>query len=346
MFIPLDTESSPLARSPVMFTAKTVLITGATSGIGRATALHLARLGHRVFATGRRLDELAKVKAEAGSAALETLALDVTSAASIAAAVAEIDARTQGRGLDALVNNAGFGVLGPTSEIGDDEMRRQYETNVFGLMNVTRAFLPRMRARGAGRIINVSSVGGRITLPYFGVYNSTKYAVESLSDALRYELRPFGIDVVMIEPGVIRTQFEATAAGNFERFANTAYAAAVEKYGELSKMADRFASEPIVIARAIARAVAATRPKARYVAPRSTNVVLWLSAVLPTRVWDWMMRKSAFLSPRHLRVTSRPGTAATTAPGAGATTAKGEPPTAGSATAHGQPPAAPRIATN
>ena len=104
--------------------------------------------------------------------------------------VTEVDARTAGHGLDVLVNNAGFGVLGPTAEITEADMRRQYETNVFGLMNVTRAFLPRMRERRAGRIINVSSVGGRMTLPWFGVYNSTKYAVESLSDALRYELRP------------------------------------------------------------------------------------------------------------------------------------------------------------
>ena len=287
-----------------MFSSKTVLVTGATSGIGRATALHLARLGHRVIATGRKREELAKLEAEAGTSALETLSLDVTSEASIAAAVVEVDVRTGGRGLDVLVNNAGFGVLGPTSEIGDAETRRQYETNVFGLMNVTRAFLPRMRARGAGRIINISSVGGRITLPYFGVYNSTKYAVESLSDALRYELRPLGIDVVLIEPGVIRTKFEATAAADFARFASTPYATAVAKYEQLSKLADRFASEPIVIARAIARAVAARRPRARYVAPRSTNVVLWLSAMLPTRVWDWAMRRSAFLTPSALGVTA------------------------------------------
>src|SRR5204862_3461092 len=127
-----------------------------------------------------------------------------------------VETMTNGRGLDVLVNNAGFGVLGPTSEITDAETRRQYETNVFGLMNVTRAFLPKMIERRAGRVINVSSVGGRITLPYFGVYNSTKYAVESLSDALRYELRPFGIDVALIEPGIIRTNFESTAVANLD----------------------------------------------------------------------------------------------------------------------------------
>jgi len=289
--------------------SKIVLITGATAGIGRMTALHLARLGHHVIATGRKPAELAKLKAEAtaelavlGKGKLDTLLLDVTSLASIQGAVQEADQLTAGRGIDVLVNNAGFGVLGPTSEIGDTEMRRQYETNVFGLMNVSRAFLPRMLQRRSGRIINVSSVGGRITLPYFGVYNSTKYAVESLSDAMRYELRPFGIDVAMIEPGVIRTNFESTAVANLGALADTPFKVAVGKYEQMSKMADRFASDPIVIAKAIARAVNARRPAARYVAPFSTNFVILFARLFPTRVWDWAMRKVGFLNAKHLGV--------------------------------------------
>lgn len=292
-------------------TSKTVLITGATAGIGRMTALHLAKLGHRVIATGRKPSELATLRAEASAelatlgnaGSLETLLLDVTSLASIAAAVQEVEQLTSGRGLDVLVNNAGFGVLGPTSEITDAEMRRQYETNVFGLMNVTRAFLPKMMERRAGRIINVSSMGGRITLPYFGVYNSTKYAVESLSDAMRYELRAFGIDVALIEPGVIRTNFEATAATNLQQYAGTPYQVAVDKYEQMSKAADRFASNPIVIAKAIARAVNARRPAARYVAPFSTNFVLWFSRMFPTRMWDWAMRRVGFLDAKSLGLT-------------------------------------------
>jgi NAD(P)-dependent dehydrogenase (short-subunit alcohol dehydrogenase family) len=281
-------------------TSKIVLITGATAGIGRTTALHLAKQGHHVIATGRKVAELASLKSEAGAARLDTLVLDVTSASSIASAVSAVSALTGGAGLDVLVNNAGFGVLGPTSEISDSEMRRQFETNVFGLMNVTRAFLPRMRERRAGRIINVSSVGGRMTLPYFGVYNSTKYALESLSDALRYELRPFGIDVSLIEPGVIRTNFEATAVSNLSSLNQTPYSGALGKYEQMSKMADRFASNPIVIAKAIARAVNARRPAARYVAPWSTNFVLFFKAIAPTFVWDWAMRKVGFLSSKHL----------------------------------------------
>jgi short-subunit dehydrogenase len=283
-------------------TAKTVLVTGATAGIGRMTALHLAKLGHHVIATGRKLAELAALKTEAGSLKLDTVPLDVTSAVSIASAVNAVDSLTKGRGLDVLVNNAGFGVLGPTSEIGDSEMRRQYETNVFGLMNVTRAFLPKMIERRAGRVVNVSSVGGRITLPYFGVYNSTKYAVEALSDALRYELRPFGIDVSLIEPGIIRTNFEATAVSGLGQFKTTPFAVAVEKYEEMSKFANRFASDPIVIAKAIARAVGARRPRARYVAPFSNHMIFAMSSLLPTRVWDWTMRKVGFLNKKTLRL--------------------------------------------
>ncbi len=297
-------------------TSKIVLITGATAGIGRMTALHLAKLGHHVIATGRKVSELAKLEEEAGGLGykLDTLVLDVTSAPSIATAVDEVARLTNGHGLDVLINNAGFGILGPTSEIDDSEMHRQYETNVFGLMNVTRAFLPRMQQRRGGRIINVSSVGGRITLPFFGVYNSTKYAVESLSDALRYELRPFGIDVALIEPGVIRTNFESTAVSGLEAFASTPYAGAVAKYEEMSKMADRFASNPIVIAKAIARAVKARRASARYVAPRSTYMILWMSSLLPTFVWDWAMRKVGFLSTQTVDP-SKVGAARATVPG-------------------------------
>ena len=282
---------------------KIILITGATAGIGRFTALHLAKLGHHVIASGRKLDELAKLKAEAKGLRLDTLALDVTSATSIAAAVSASEQLTNGKGIDVLVNNAGFGVLGPTSEITENDMRRQYETNVFGLMNVTRAFLPKMMQRRAGRIINISSIGGRITLPYFGVYNSTKYAVEALSDGLRYELRPFGIDVAMIEPGIIRTNFEATAMSGLEAFAATPYAAAVKKYEAMSKTADKFASNPIVIAKAITRAVQARRPAARYVAPRSNNVIFLMSALLPRRMWDWAMRLAGSLNAKSLDFT-------------------------------------------
>ena len=283
-----------------MSTSKIVLITGATSGIGRASALLLAKQGHHVIATGRKVNELVKLREEAAGLKLDTLTLEVTSAASIAAAVEEVNKLTANRGPDVLINNAGFGILGPTAEITEAEMRRQYETNVFGLMAVTRAFLPKMRERRSGRILNVSSVGGRITLPFYGVYNSTKYAVESLSDSLRYELRPYGIDVALIEPGVIRTNFESTAVSQLEQFSGSAYSSSVNHVHELAVKFDRFSANPIVVARAISRAVRAGRPAARYVAPRSTYFILWTSALLPRRAWDWMMRKMGALSAKNL----------------------------------------------
>ncbi len=279
-----------------------VLITGATSGIGRTTALHLAKLGRHVIATGRKPAELAKLRLAAAGTKLDTVELDVTSVSSIARAAADVDRLTNGYGVDVLVNNAGYGALGPTSEISDGEMRRQYDTNVFGVMNVIRAFLPAMRARRAGRIINVSSLGGRFTLPYFGVYNSTKYAVESLSDALRYELHAFGIYVTLIEPGVIRTNFEATALSDLSSFDDSPYAASLKKVDALSKRMDRFAGEPIVIARAITRAATVRRPAARYVAPRLNHVVLALKVVLPTVIFDWSMRQIGYLTKADLGV--------------------------------------------
>jgi NAD(P)-dependent dehydrogenase (short-subunit alcohol dehydrogenase family) len=305
--------------------SKTILITGATAGIGRTTAIYLAQHGHHVIASGRKVAELAKLREEVAGLALtkkglarraaddrangretvsnlrpriDTVELDVTNAQSIASAVEAVAAITEGAALDVLVNNAGFGILGPTIEIDDTELRRQYETNVFGLMNVVRAFVPQMRDAHSGRVVNISSLGGRITLPYFGVYNSTKYAIESLSDALRWELQPFGIQVSLVEPGVIRTNFEATAVSGLARFQKTAYAKAIANYEKLSKNADRFAGEPITIAKAIERAVDSRHASARYVAPRMNYAAIIFKAITPQRVWDWAMRKIGMLNER------------------------------------------------
>ncbi len=280
--------------------SQTILITGATSGIGRHAALHLAKKGHRVIATGRNEKALAELKARAG-APLETLRLDVTDAASIEQAKAEVDERTGGVGLDVLVNNAGYGTLGPTELITDADMRAQYDVNVFGLMAVTRAFLPAMRARGRGRIVNVSSLGGRTTLPLFGVYNSTKYAVESLSDALRMELAPFGIDVSLIEPGVIDTGFGDRSMLEVAKYrhADSPYAPVLDRAEELRKMTDRTAVGPACISRAIERAATARWPKARYVAPLRARFMVAFLIALPTRWADFIMRQLVGLTRRR-----------------------------------------------
>ncbi len=271
-----------------------VLITGATSGIGRHAALHLARAGHRVFASGRRaalLDEL-RAEAEAAGVALETVVLDVTDAASIERARADVAERTGGHGVDVLINNAGFGIAGPTSEVADADLRRQYETNVFGLMAVTRAFLPEMTARGRGKILNVSSVGGLLTLPFFGAYNSTKYAVESLSDALRVELRPLGVQVVLIEPGIINTGFTQHTLEEVDSYGKggSPFAAAVARYRTLAARSDRWGVSPRTVARAMERAIRRRRPAARYIAPFRTRIFLGFHRLMPTRWMDAIFR--------------------------------------------------------
>ena len=271
---------------------QTILVTGATSGIGRHAALHLAKRGHRVFASGRNQAALAALETTPEGAALEIVQLDVTDAASIARARDLIAARTDGRGIDALINNAGFGVLGPTEMITEADMRAQYETNVFGLMAVTRAFLPEMRARRSGRIINVSSLGGRHTLPFFGVYNSTKYAVESLSDALRIELGPFGVHVALIEPGAIETEFTPRSldGGAKYRRADSPYAPVMGAFDRMERMAKQTSVGPLPVSRAITRAVESRRPNARYVAPRFAGLFVALMRLVPTRWADQAAR--------------------------------------------------------
>lgn len=271
---------------------KMVLITGATAGIGRDVALTLAKRGYRVYATGRREDALAELRASGGGANLVAFALDVTDPASIAAAAARIDVETDGQGVDVLINNAGYGQMGPIEGVSDALVRKQYETNVFGLLNVTRAFVPKMRARGAGRVINVSSVGGRFTAPFMGVYTSTKYAVESLSDALRIELSAFGVDVVLIEPGYIRTNFGDTSmAGLSEAMVGTPWAHLLDRASTVMARFDATGSAPSVVSTAILKAIEARRPRARYFAPGWAGlglVVNWL----PTRLADWTIRKA------------------------------------------------------
>lgn len=188
----------------------TILITGCSTGIGHALALELHRRGATVIATARRRAVLADLSAQG----LQTAALDVDSSDSIAALMADLAAR--GVSVDMLVNNAGYGAMGPLAEMPGEELERQFRTNVFGLMALTRAVIPGMVARRSGRIINVGSVSGVLVTPFAGAYCATKAAVHALSDALRMELAPFGIDVMVVQPGAIRSQFGATASQGVE----------------------------------------------------------------------------------------------------------------------------------
>lgn len=267
----------------------TVLVTGATSGIGREVAVALAARGYRVFATGR---DPAALAALAGPN-VTAIRLDVTSADSIAAAAAEVDARTDGAGLDVLINNAGYGWAAPAVEMSDADLRAMFDTNVFGLMAVVRAFAPKMIARGSGRILNVSSVGGRMTFPLFGGYNGSKYAVESLSDALRLELGPLGVKVVLIEPGGIRSNFAATSMKGVARYRSdgSPWAGVYQRAEAFLARAEANAAGPEVITRIVERAITARRPAARYVAPFAARVQLWLMATLPTRWTDALLSR-------------------------------------------------------
>lgn len=285
--------------------AYTVLITGATAGLGRHTALTLAGRGHRVIATGRNMTALASLGNETSTAKIETVLLDVASANSVAEAYAEVDHLTKGRGVEVLINNAGYSQAGPISEIDDADLRAQFDTNVFGLMAVTRAFLPSMRARGIGRIINVSSIAGRITTPLIGAYHASKYAVEALSNALRLELAPFGINVILIEPGAIRTEFSDRAMSQIEKYrtSTSPYATIFEDAERIRRFFDTGAIGVEVVSRAIVRAVEAKRPRSRYVVPTSAYLILLPLALMPTRFTDFLLRSMTGLTARNLRRT-------------------------------------------
>jgi short-subunit dehydrogenase len=269
-----------------------VLITGCTSGIGRETALLLARQGYRVFATGRNLDALSRLLASAGTTNLEILPLDISQPESIRACMAEINRRTSGYGVDVLINNAGYAVSGPLECISLANLKAGFEVNVFGLMALTQTVIPSMRQRQSGRIINISSIVGRITYPFEGAYVATKHAVEALSDALRFELAPFGIDVVIIQPGAIRSEFErrgnqelALLQGDFDPYKST-------WSGFQSRRLEAFQNAPdgSVVANTIAKALGERKPKIRYVVPLQARFLLALFAWLPDTITDAIKR--------------------------------------------------------
>jgi len=291
---------------------QTILITGATAGIGRFVALDLARRGHHVIATGRSRAALAALGDEARKASLkgklDTAELDVTSEVSLAMALRQVESLTAGYGVDVLVNNAGYGNAVPLLETSTDDLRAQYETNVFGLMAVTRAFLPPMQERGRGRVINVSSVGGRITLPFFGAYNSSKFAVESLSDALRMEVAPLGIQVAIVEPGPIRSEFSRKSVewANAHKGASSPYAGLYERAEKMRTQVDAASAGPESVARAIAHAIEARRARVRYVVPFSSQMFVWVGRALPTRWIDWGLRLYAGLTRKGMSQTAAP----------------------------------------
>ena len=259
---------------------KVVLITGGSSGIGEATARQLRADGFTVFAAARRLDRMAGL-AELG---IHTLAMDVTDDASMVAGV-EMVIREAGR-IDLLVNNAGYGSYGALEDVPIAEGRAQFDVNLFGLARLTQLTLPQMRAQGSGRIVNISSMGGKIYEPLGGWYHATKFAVEGLSDSLRLELKPFGIDVVVIEPGGIRTEWSGIASEKLlATSGSTAYASRAEHLARILGN-ERLQSSPDVVAAAISRAASARRPKIRYVVGSGARPLLIARRLMSDRMFD------------------------------------------------------------
>lgn len=265
-----------------------VLITGCSSGIGRATAERLAARGWPVYATARRIDDVAPL-AGAGCTPLQ---LDVTDESSMRAAVATIE---QAHGaIGVLVNNAGYGQDGAIEAVPIDAVRRQFETNVFGLVRLTQLVLPGMRHRGSGRIINVSSMGGRLVLPGGGFYHATKFAVEAISDALRFEVRPFGVHVIVVQPGPIKTRFEETSIGTMtEPSDGSPYAAFDAGVAERVRRtyAGSMAAPPERVARVIERAITARRPRSRYPVTAAGRALMTARRVLPDQAFDALLRR-------------------------------------------------------
>ena len=267
------------------------MITGCSSGIGRATAERLAREGWRVYATARDVGAIADLE----PVGCRLLSLDVTDEGSMRGAVEEVE-RAEGA-VGVLVNNAGYSQSGAVETVPMEKVRRQFETNVFGLVRMCQLVLPGMRRQGHGRIVNLSSMGGRLTFPGGGYYHASKYAVEAISDALRFEVKGFGVDVVVIEPGLIRTEFARTAVGSmgegegpYAGF-DAAVARATRENYERGPLA-RLGGGPEAVAEVIEKAISADRPRARYRVTPSATLFLTLRRLLPDRVWDAVLRSS------------------------------------------------------
>ena len=276
---------------PTDSASKAVLITGCSSGIGRATAEHLAERGWTVYATARRPESIADLEL----AGCKLLALDVNDEDSMVAAVRQVEEAEGAVGV--LVNNAGYSQSGPVEEIPLDDVRRQFETNVFGLVRLCQLVLPGMRRQGWGKIVNVSSMGGKLVFPGGGFYHGTKFAVEAISDALRWEVRGFGVDVVIIEPGLIKTEFGNVAAGSVDA------APAEGPYGDFTSAVAKATKEayegglpaklgggPETVARKIEKAITRRRPKPRYSVTASAKLALAQRRVLTDRMWDGFLR--------------------------------------------------------
>jgi NAD(P)-dependent dehydrogenase (short-subunit alcohol dehydrogenase family) len=272
--------------------SKAVLVTGCSSGIGRASALRLSRAGWTVYATARRPESLAEL-AQAGC---QTLALDVTDEDSMRAAVATVEQEHGAVGV--LVNNAGYSQGGAIETVPMEAVRRQFETNVFGLVRLTQLVLAKMRAQRWGKIVNVGSMGGRLTFPGAGHYHATKHALEAISDALRFEVRGFGIDVILLEPGLITTEFGHAATASMpdvgdaqDPYANFNAAVAAVTAGAYDGPMRHLGAGPERVAKVLERAITRSHPPGRITITPSAKLSIATRRLLSDRAWDAAMRR-------------------------------------------------------
>lgn len=276
-------------------TTRVALVTGASSGIGESTARKLASLGFTVYGAARRIDRLADLAPDG----IRPLAMDVTDEQSMKDGIATIIADS-GR-IDVLVNNAGYGSYGAIEDVPIDEGRRQFDVNVFGAMALTQLALPHMRAQKSGTIVNITSMGGKLHTPLGGWYHGTKFALEALSDCLRIELAPFGIDVVVIEPGGIATEWGGIAADNLDAAsATSAYKMQADAVASSlrSEANAKRNSPPSVISDAIGRAVSARSPRTRYAVGFGAKPLIAARRALSDRQYDALISRATGL-PRH-----------------------------------------------
>jgi short-subunit dehydrogenase len=264
---------------------KVILVTGASSGIGKATALLLLENGFTIYAAARRTELMQELQ----HAGAHLLSLDVTDDLSMQAGVDEILQKENQ--LDVLINNAGYGSYGALEDVPLSEARKQFEVNVFGLARLTQLVLPSMRARKSGLIINISSIGGKIAVPHGSWYHASKFAVEGLSDCLRMELRQFGIRVVLVEPGAIQTAWNKIARENLLKASGqTAYSALAARHAKMLERGDaRFGSAPAVVAKAIEKAILAKNPKTRYAAGGGARLLLFIKKIMPDKLFDSLL---------------------------------------------------------
>jgi len=262
---------------------KVVLITGASSGIGKATAIQLLGEGYTVYGAARRIEKMRDLE----KLGVHLLEMDVTNDESMKQGINRII--SENARIDALINNAGYGSYGAIEDVPIEEARYQFEVNVFGLGRLSQLVVPYMRNQKTGKIVNVSSIGGKVYMPFGGWYHSTKHAVEGLSDSLRMELAPFGIDVIIIEPGPIKTEWEGIAADHLMKTSGSGYYASEAKQfnGMLRQSYEgNNASMPEVIAATISKALMAGKPKTRYAAGKMAKLLIFVRWLVSDRMFD------------------------------------------------------------